>query len=103
MAQAKPEIFNTDQGVQFTAHGFTERLHQAQVLISMDGRGRVFDNIFIERFWRTLKYEHIYLHAYASGLELQAGLSAYFYFYNYERLHQALAYRTPAELYYGCC
>jgi putative transposase len=101
LAQAKPEIFNTDQGVQFTAQAFTERLTQAQVRISMDGRGRVFDNIFIERLWRTLKYEHIYLHAYETGWELLAGLTAYFAFYNHERLHQSLAYCTPAEVYYG--
>lgn len=69
----------------------------------MDGRGRVFDNIFIERLWRTLKYEHIYLHAYETGLDLLRGLTAYFAFYNHERLHQSLAYRTPAEVYYGRC
>jgi putative transposase len=103
LAQAKPDIFNTDQGAQFTAQGFTERLAQAQVQISMDGRGRVFDNIFSERLWRTVKYEHIYLHAYETGLDLWTGLAAYFAFYNNERLHQSLTYRTPAEVYYGRC
>ena len=103
LAQAKPEIFNTDQGAQFTAQSFTERLTQAQVRISMDGRGRVFDNIFIERLWRTVKYEHIYLYAYETGLDLWTGLTAYFAFYNHERLHQSLAYRTPAQVYSGHC
>ena len=103
LARTKPDIFNTDQGPQFTAQRFTQRLAQAEVKISMDGRGRVFDNIFIERLWRTVKYEHIYLYAYQTGRELQAGLATYFDFYNYHRLHQALAYRTPAELFYSLC
>jgi len=78
----KPEIFNTDQGVQFTSHSFTERLESAGVKISMDGRGGVFDNIFIERLWRTVKYEDIYLRNYAMSMELEQGLDRYFQFYN---------------------
>jgi len=86
----EPEIFNTDQGVQFTSHSFTERLESAEVKISMDGRGRVFDNIFIERLWRTVKYEDIYLKNYAMAMELEQGLGQYFQFYNNERFHQSL-------------
>ena len=97
---ARPEIFNTDQGAQFTAHAFTGRLQQADIQISMDGRGRVFDNIFIERLWRSVKYELIYLNDFDTGLDLVAGLSTYFDFYNHERPHQSLDYHTPAE-YYG--
>ena len=95
----QPEIFNTDQGAQFTARAFTTRLEQAEIKISMDGKGRVFDNIFIERLWRTVKYEHIYLSDYTTGLELVAGLANYFDFYNHERFHQSLDYRTPAQVY----
>jgi putative transposase len=94
-----PEIFNTDQGVQFTAQPFTACLTAAGVQISMDGRGRFFDNIFIERLWRTVKYEHIYLMDYAVIAELTAGLTRYFSFYNHERLHQSLGYRTPMAVY----
>lgn len=94
-----PEIFNTDQGVQFTSLVFTQVLLSNQIRISMDGRGRVFDNIFTERLWRTLKYEDIYLKGYASVAELLIGLTAYFSFYNSERFHQALAYKTPDEVY----
>jgi len=101
LAQAKPEVFNTDQGVQFTAKAFTDCLKAAQVQISMDGRGRALDNIFIERFWRSLKYECIYLYEYDTVPALWAGLEAYFRLYNYERLHQALAYQTPAEVYFA--
>ncbi|MBI1742491.1 IS3 family transposase [Candidatus Acetothermia bacterium] len=97
----QPEIFNTDQGVQFTARSFTSTLEAAGVRISMDGRGRVFDNIFVERLWRTVKYEDIYLHDYGSVPALQAGLHKYFTFYNQERLHQSLGYRTPAEVHLG--
>ncbi|MBI1742883.1 IS3 family transposase [Candidatus Acetothermia bacterium] len=96
-----PEIFNTDQGVQFTARSFTSTLEAAGVRISMDGRGRVFDNIFVERLWRTVKYEDIYLNDYATVPALQAGLHQYFTFYNQERLHQSLGYRTPAEVHFG--
>jgi len=99
LQQGKPEIFNTDQGAQFTAHAFTARLELAQIKISMDGKGRVFDNIFIERLWRTVKYENIYLNEYDTGLELVAGLANYFDFYNHERFHQSLDYRTPAQVY----
>ena len=93
----QPEIFNTDQGVQFTAQEFTACLKGAGIRISMDGRGRALDNIFIERLWRMVKYENIYLNAYASVPELDAGLHAYFRFYNQDRPHQCLGYRTPAE------
>jgi putative transposase len=95
----QPDIFNTDQGAQFTATAFTTTLETAGIRVSMDGRGRVFDNIFIERLWRTVKYEHLYLREYASVLDLEAGLRAYFQFYNHERLHQSLSYQTPATVY----
>jgi len=97
----QPDIFNTDQGAQFTAHTFTEGLEAHHIRISMDGRGRALDNIFVERLWRTVKYEDIYLKEYATVPELDAGLSHYFTFYNTERLHQSLAYRTPAEAHFG--
>lgn len=95
----KPEIFNTDQGSQFTAKAFTSRLQEAGIAVSMDGRGRALDNVFVERLWRTVKYEDIYLRDYASGLELKQGLSNYFDFYRHQRPHSSLGYRTPAELY----
>jgi putative transposase len=95
----KPEIFNTDQGAQFTSQGFTQILLSNDITISMDGRGRVFDNIFIERLWRSLKWEDIYLKAYAAVPELLLGLTAYFSFYNTERPHQALEYKTPDAVY----
>ena len=98
---ARPEIFNTDQGAQFTANDFTGRLLAQDIRISMDGRGRAFDNIFIERFWRTLKYQHIYLHDYETVVALWQGLRQYIQMYNEERPHQALKYQTPAEVYYG--
>jgi putative transposase len=96
-----PEIFNTDQGAQFTSQEFTGRLHAAGVQISMDGKGRALDNVFVERLWRTVKYEDIYLKDYANGAECYAGLAAYLRFYDEERPHQSLEYRTPAEVYYG--
>jgi putative transposase len=96
-----PEIFNTDQGSQFTSQAFTGRLEEAGVAISMDGRGRVLDNIFVERLWRTVKYEDIYTKGYATVAELETGLAEYFWFYNHERPHQALEYQTPAEVYSG--
>jgi putative transposase len=99
LPHGRPEIFNTDQGVQFTATAFTQTLEQAGIRISMDGRGRALDNIFIERLWRTVKYEHVYLMEYASVPELEAGWNTYFHFYNYERRHQSLGYRTPASVY----
>ena len=98
LAQVKPEIFNTDQGAQFTALEFTSRLEAAEVRISMDGRGRALDNVFIERLWRSVKYEHVYLYEYAMVPELEKGLNNYFTFYNHERPHQSLAYQTPAEV-----
>jgi putative transposase len=91
----KPEIFNTDQGSQFTGAAFTGALIEAGVRISMDGRGRWMDNVFIERVWRSLKYEDVYLRGYADGREAKAGIGEYFAFYNERRLHQALGYRTP--------
>ncbi len=99
LQRGQPDIFNTDQGSQFTAKAFTARLERAEIKISMDGKGRVFDNIFIERLWRTVKYENIYLSDYTTGLELVAGLAHYFDFYNHDRFHQSLAYRTPAQVY----
>jgi putative transposase len=99
LQHGRPEIFNTDQGVQFTALAFTDRLEHASVRISMDGRGRALDNIFIERLWRTVKYENVYLMDYTSVPELEAGLRTYFHFYNYERRHQSLGYQTPASIY----
>jgi len=99
LRQGRPEIFNTDQGVQFTAAAFTGRLEAAGVRVSMDGRGRCLDNVFVERLWRTVKYEDIYLYGYERVLELQRGLQRYFPFYNGERLHQSLGYRTPAAVY----
>src|SRR5690606_35496519 len=95
----KPEIFNSDQGAQFTSKAFTDVLKDAGVQISMDGRGRAFDNIFVERLWRTVKYEDVYLRGYASLGELTVGLSDYFQFYNAERPHQALSDGTPDEVY----
>ena len=97
----RPAIFNTDQGVQFTAHEFTGCLQSANIQISMDGRGRAMDNIFIERLWRTVKYEDIYLKEYATVSELETGLAAYFRFYNHERPHQSPAYSTPAEVHFA--
>ena len=102
LQRGKPAIFNTDQGVQFTAGTFTGLLEAADIQISMDGRGRAFDNIFVERLWRTVKYEDIYLKEYETVAALIAGLTRYFIFYNEERFHQSLGYRTPAEVYFGC-
>jgi putative transposase len=103
LLQAAPEICNTDQGSQFTSPRFTERLLAAGVQVSMDGRGRVVDNIFTERLWRSVKYEEVYLHDYGSPREAQQDLGRYFNFYNLARPHQALDYRTPADLYYQDC
>ena len=101
LARGKPEIFNTDQGCQFTSEVFTARLQAAEIAISMDSRGRALDNIFVERLWRSLKYEHVYLHAPENGRELWQGLNTYFGFYNAERPHQALGYRTPSEIHFS--
>lgn len=98
---SRPEIFNTDQGTQFTSPEFTGLLEGASIRISMDGRGRVYDNIFVERFWRSVKYEEVYLHEYRTVVEARAHLGAYFRFYNEERPHEALGYRTPHEVYFG--
>jgi putative transposase len=97
----KPEVFNTDQGVQFTAESFTGRLEGAGVAVSMDGRGRALDNVFVERLWRSVKYEDIYIRGYEAVPELHRGLGRYFAFYNDERPHQSLGYRTPATVYRG--
>lgn len=100
LRHGQPDIFNTDQGVQFTANEFTGELEAADICVSMDGRGRVFDNIFVERLWRTVKYEDIYIKEYRSVPALVAGLEEYFHLYNYERPHQSLSYRVPAEVYF---
>jgi putative transposase len=97
----RPEIFNSDQGVQFTSEAFTGVLESAGVAISMDGRGRALDNVFVERLWRTVKYEEVYLKDYAGVPAAVTGLGAYFDFYNCERPHQALDYRTPQAVYLG--
>jgi putative transposase len=99
LRRGPPGIFNTDQGSQFTSEKFTGNLTERQIAISMDGRGRCMDNIFIERLWRSLKYEEVYLKDYASVAEARAGIDVYFRFYNHERLHQSLDYRTPAGIY----
>jgi len=98
--QATPLIWNSDQGSHFTSPQYTDLLLEANVQISMDGRGRALDNIFTERLWRTVKYEEVYLHDYANPREARAGLTRYLTFYNVERPHQALDYRTPAEVYF---
>ena len=101
LRRAWPDIFNSDQGSQFTSEKFTAELAGRQIAISMDGRGRCMDNIFVERLWRSLKYEEVYLKDYASVAEARAGIERYFQFYNHERLHQSLDYRTPAAIYLG--
>lgn len=101
LAQATPTIWNSDQGSHFTSPQYIDRLKQAQVHISMDGKGRALDNIFTERLWRTVKYEEVYLHDYAHPKEARQQLAQYFEFYNHRRPHQALDYRTPAQLYFG--
>ena len=101
LAEQRPEFFNTDQGVQFTSPQFQAPLLRAQTRISMDGRGRVFDNIFVERLWRSVKYEEVYVQDYLDVRAAQTGLRQYFRFYNEERYHQALNYRTPRNVYLG--
>ncbi len=100
LGRGQPDIFNSDQGVQFTSSAFTGRLENAKVQISMDGRGRCFDNIFVERLWRSVKYEDIYLNDYETVGEVRAGLGRYFPLYNDQRLHQSLDYQTPAQVYW---
>ena len=94
----RPEIFNTDQGSQFTSTGFTDVLREAEVRISMDGRGRWMDNVFIERLWRSLKYECVYLNAFETGSERRTGLGQWISYYNGQRPHSRLAGRTPDEV-----
>lgn len=101
LQEKHPEIFNTDQGVQFTSRCFTERLEKEGVQVSMDGKGRALDNVFIERLWRSVKYEDIYPKGYSSLHEVRQGLENYFRFYNEDRPHQGLEYRTPKEVYHG--
>lgn len=97
----RPEIFNTDQGSQFTSEGWIEVLDKAGIAISMDGKGRWIDNVFVERLWRSVKYEEVYLHGYTSGIKARKALSRYFNFYNTRRLHQSHDYQTPDDLYYA--
>jgi len=99
LKKGRPDIFNTDQGAQFTSEAFTGILQQHGVRISMDGKGSYNDNLFIERLWRTVKYEEVYLKAYQNGKEARTGIGNYFRFYNTLRLHQALGYRTPAKIF----
>jgi len=101
LMSASPEIFNSDQGVQFTSEAFTGIIENHNIRISMDGRGRAFDNIFVERLWRSVKYEEVYLKDYSGVRDAKDSLRRYFDFYNYERPHQSLGYKTPSEVYYG--
>jgi len=101
LGQGRPEIFNTDQGSQFTTEQFTGSLERAGVKISMDGRGRALDNVMVERLWRTVKYEEVYLKDYRDVPEARQGLGNYFAFYNQERIHQALDYRTPQSVHFS--
>jgi putative transposase len=99
LGKGRPEIFNTDQGAQFTSEAFTGLLLEQGVRVSMDGKGRYLDNIFVERLWRSIKYEEVYLKAYQTAAEARVGINAYLEFYDYQRPHQSLGYRTPAEMY----
>jgi putative transposase len=101
LSRARPEIFNTDQGSQFTSREYTGRLEEAGIAVSRDGRGRALDNVFVERLWRSVKYEDIYIKDYDHVNELESGLTAYFQFYDEERPHQSLDYQTPGEVYRG--
>jgi putative transposase len=98
LSQGQPTIFNTDQGSQFTSYSFTDVLAKNGIQISMDGKGRALDNVFVERLWRSVKYEDIYIKQYETGDHLYSGLSTYFNFYNRERPHQSLGYKTPFEI-----
>lgn len=100
LAQATPTICNSDQGSHFTSPHYQQLLQSAKVQMSMDGKGRALDNIFIERFWRTIQYEEVYLHEYASPKEARQHLRDYVQFYNHQRFHQSLDYQTPASLYF---
>ena len=100
LSQSQPQIFNTDQGAQFTSAAFTGRLKQAGIAISQDGRGRALDNIFVERLWRSVKYEEVYLKSYGSMTEAMRNLDKYFRFYNQQRLHQSLDYQTPETVHF---
>jgi putative transposase len=99
LARGRPEIFNTDQGSQFTSREYTGRLEEAGIAVSRDGRGRALDNVFVERLWRSVKYEDIYIKDYDLVPELESGLTAYFRFYDEDRPHQSLNYQTPGEVY----
>lgn len=101
LRRGTPDIFNSDQGPQFTADDFTGRILAAGARVSMDGRGRVFDNIFVERLWRSVKYEEVFLHDYATVTEAREGLGRYFRFYNSERRHESLGYERPEDVYRG--
>ena len=101
LQDTKPEIFNTDQGVQFRSNNFTQKLENNGIKISMDGKGRAIDNIFVERLWRSVKYEDIYLKSYETLKDVRQGLEEYFIFYNDKRPHQGIGYKTPAEAYFG--
>jgi putative transposase len=101
LSRARPEIFNTDQGSQFTSREYTGRLEEAGIAVSRDGRGRALDNVFVERLWRSVKYEYMYIKDYDRVPDLESGLTAYFQFYDEERPHQSLDYQTPGEVYRG--
>jgi putative transposase len=101
LKKAQPEIFNTDQGSQFTSRYFTGLLENYGIQVSMDGQGRYIDNLFIERLWRTLKYEEVFLKAYQDAALARAEIAKYTRFYNNERPHQSLGYKTPADVYYA--
>ena len=101
LREGTPEIFNTDQGVQFTSKEFTEILEQKGIAISMDGKGRALDNIFVERLWRSVKYEEVYLKDYKTVQEAREGLGNYFEYYNFKRTHQSLEYKKPYEVHFG--
>ena len=99
LSMGRPDIFNTDLGSQFTAQEYTSRLEEAGIAVSRDGRGRALDNAFVERLWRSVKYEDIYIKEYERVPDLESGLASYFWFYDEERPHQSLDYQTPGEVY----